>query len=319
MPWCPKCRNEYREGFTVCADCGAELVDELGEFEEELSVLLRVPNEAISDVTGFLEASDLKGYQVEEDRDGYSAILVGEKHRKEIAFALKTYMDKRQEEMDEKAKNTRFVAAKAEESEGADEKDSDSKEESKEESKEKSKDDSRKEKKEEQRERISLGDSNDNGKNFRSSKEKADDARNSAIAFLIIGIIGLVFEGLVVFHVLPLEVGTLPGKILYGFMACVFVGLIIAAILSLATARRLREAIVDESGIEKEILKFLKGDAAETAKNLIPDLEDSNDESVYFARMDFLKSSVRRNPKFKDVDLVMLDSLLDEHYHELFS
>lgn len=26
MPWCPKCKSEYRDGFTVCADCGSELV-----------------------------------------------------------------------------------------------------------------------------------------------------------------------------------------------------------------------------------------------------------------------------------------------------
>lgn len=29
MPWCPKCKSEYREGFTVCSDCGTELVEEL--------------------------------------------------------------------------------------------------------------------------------------------------------------------------------------------------------------------------------------------------------------------------------------------------
>ncbi len=28
MPWCPKCRSEYREGFLICADCGSELVDD---------------------------------------------------------------------------------------------------------------------------------------------------------------------------------------------------------------------------------------------------------------------------------------------------
>ena len=28
MPWCPKSKNEYREGFSVCADCGSVLVDE---------------------------------------------------------------------------------------------------------------------------------------------------------------------------------------------------------------------------------------------------------------------------------------------------
>lgn len=31
MAWCPKCKNEYVEGITVCADCGTELVDFLEE------------------------------------------------------------------------------------------------------------------------------------------------------------------------------------------------------------------------------------------------------------------------------------------------
>lgn len=34
MPWCPQCKSEYREGFTVCADCHVELVDELPEEPE---------------------------------------------------------------------------------------------------------------------------------------------------------------------------------------------------------------------------------------------------------------------------------------------
>lgn len=35
MPFCPKCKNEYREGFTHCAECKCELVDSLEDLQEE--------------------------------------------------------------------------------------------------------------------------------------------------------------------------------------------------------------------------------------------------------------------------------------------
>lgn len=35
MPWCPICKDEYREGITTCADCGCELVDDLSLVSEE--------------------------------------------------------------------------------------------------------------------------------------------------------------------------------------------------------------------------------------------------------------------------------------------
>ena len=37
MPWCPKCETEYREGITVCADCGSTLVEDLFVQKEENS------------------------------------------------------------------------------------------------------------------------------------------------------------------------------------------------------------------------------------------------------------------------------------------
>ena len=52
MPWCPKCKNEYKAGFTVCADCGCNLVDELGNeivayygSESEVDALIDFLNE----------------------------------------------------------------------------------------------------------------------------------------------------------------------------------------------------------------------------------------------------------------------------------
>lgn len=35
MPWCPKCKNEYREGISVCSECGIALVESLENEKEQ--------------------------------------------------------------------------------------------------------------------------------------------------------------------------------------------------------------------------------------------------------------------------------------------
>ena len=35
MAWCPKCKNEYREGITHCPDCDVDLIEELLPEQEE--------------------------------------------------------------------------------------------------------------------------------------------------------------------------------------------------------------------------------------------------------------------------------------------
>ena len=46
MHWCPNCKTEYREGFTRCADCGADLVPTLPDEAPEPETLDR-PTEAV--------------------------------------------------------------------------------------------------------------------------------------------------------------------------------------------------------------------------------------------------------------------------------
>lgn len=60
MAWCPKCKNEYVEGITVCADCGTELVDSLEEsHKEEVPLFLKEYAEEIEAAEKIIEEDGL--------------------------------------------------------------------------------------------------------------------------------------------------------------------------------------------------------------------------------------------------------------------
>ena len=290
MPWCPKCRNEYREGFTVCADCGVDLVDELGEEVVEKEVFFTVPRYEAQRILDYLEANNVKGVELADNEEGSTDMLCDPKKRKETMFVLRTYLEERKKEQE---------AFLAEQNAPA-------------EARVLSEDDEPKTQEDSDKPEAPL-------KAFVSTKSKADDAKNSAIALLLIGLAGLIFEALVVFKVLPLTINGISGIVIYAFMGCVFLGLVIASIFSFATAKRLRGAIHEETDLKDDIIRFCKEEVCETAKKLIPDSNEEGDESTYFARMDFLKSAIKKDPRFSHVELSVIDGLLDENYHQLFS
>lgn len=65
MPWCPKCKNEYREGIKVCADCGTELVEALESTEG--SPIIFGDQEQMEELERFLSYNHIKTVKVERD------------------------------------------------------------------------------------------------------------------------------------------------------------------------------------------------------------------------------------------------------------
>ena len=57
MPICPKCKNEYREGFTVCADCKCDLVDSLEETSAKKEVSLEEQEKAMQEYVKVIKAT----------------------------------------------------------------------------------------------------------------------------------------------------------------------------------------------------------------------------------------------------------------------
>ena len=353
MPFCPKCRTEYREGFEVCADCGAKLVDVLGKIEVEKEAFVSVPEREKDHLIEFLEAAGITDIGEIDNEDGTFALTIEEKQKKKATLAVRSYAEARSDEIAEKQKEAFLAAKKAREE--ADEKakkeaeekakkeaeekdengDSDDKDQKKSDKKDKKDKTDKKDKKSEKKEKESEGkekntdDEDDDDEEeeeeasekayFKSSKEQADDARNSAVALIIVGVLGLTFEALVVFHVLPLQVNGIPGAVLYGFMALVFAILLVSGIMSIFTAKRLRGAIVEEKNYTDEVVAFCKENAVDFVTKMIPDAKEENDESAYFNRIGLLKMLIRREDKFAEIEDDVLDNILDENYSEIFS
>lgn len=60
MPWCPKCKNEYREGFTECAECGCGLVESIQE-EERPEEMVQSAKKQYEDLAAPLLEEEMMG------------------------------------------------------------------------------------------------------------------------------------------------------------------------------------------------------------------------------------------------------------------
>ena len=60
MPWCPKCKMEYKESVTICPDCGIELVKQLVEDKILLPVADLEDEQAANRLVEFLATEQLK-------------------------------------------------------------------------------------------------------------------------------------------------------------------------------------------------------------------------------------------------------------------
>ena len=76
MPWCPKCKNEYKAGIKVCADCGCELVDEESA-EKAFTFGEKEDMEALAD---FLHFNKINSTRIEfDEKDQVYELYIPEK------------------------------------------------------------------------------------------------------------------------------------------------------------------------------------------------------------------------------------------------
>ena len=84
MPWCPKCKAEYREEFEMCSACDVKLVEQLEpehDEHEEWVFLINVADGVEADlVEGFIKSGNIPVLRNYKGAGDYLKIYMGMSH-----------------------------------------------------------------------------------------------------------------------------------------------------------------------------------------------------------------------------------------------
>ena len=320
--WCPKCKIEYREGITVCADCGTELVEELVNLVDICEIKGEEPaNEMIE----FLQYSGIKKVRKEwmEETESFR-LMVDMKDVQKAEKIVHGYLLGKAEE-----KQAEQLEDMAGESEADDFPENDGTEE------EISRDDMRAEEAVEtagegqdnlwnaaESEDEALFDEkveeetvellyNKEGKEFVKKSEKYKDVKFSGYTLIIFGILGGVYLTLTQLKVIPLSYDLL----ILCILGVLFAGFLVAGVVSLVRAGKIKREIPAEEEEMAAINQWLEENITEER------LAGWRDENVSDMENDLLITAKFRRyvyEQFPEKDEAMIERLVDEYYEENF-
>ena len=284
MPWCPKCKTEYREGIEKCADCGSVLVSSLNEEErvDESCAILNgdkkhvhlildhLRNEGISSAFA-IKAKKNKDEEGEEAGNKYE-LFVAVSEREDAIKCAAEFMRKTNPQAMEAIQNPSSPRVAMKKAEPV--------------------------------------------KEFKSVKEKKSDLKSSGVMLLSFGIAGFVFMGLVIAGIIPINFVGFNAIIAYSVMGIFFGALFVSGILSFVSLKKM-------SGADDEEQKQMDELAQWCEKNLSKDIVEAKipgdanaDEQLYFERFDYMKHAILS--AFPELKEEFLEYYTENLYGEYF-
>ncbi|MCM1214357.1 MAG: TFIIB-type zinc ribbon-containing protein [Lachnospiraceae bacterium] len=252
MPWCPKCKSEYREGFTVCADCGCALVEE--EQIDERVTLTFGDEDQMKALEAFLKSEQILGVELKrDDKDGLCELLVDRKNKQRAVSMMQVFL----------VQENQRAAGGQTDADGAEE---------------------------QLREAVAARRAFGNGSLYQDSSQRADENRSSAWVLLFVGVLGLIVVMLGIAGILPLNLGN--PYLFYGVMGAVFVLFVVAGVVSMKNARIFAGKAASENSLRSTMLEWCRQnfDGREIDREL--GISDDSEEVCYFNRTAYLREKL---------------------------
>lgn len=314
MPWCPVCKNEYKEGIKICAECKVKLVEELPSENEVYICSGAKP--LIERLAEYLNYSDISAKVRPEETQERAMLFVSSKQEEIAKRAVRIFMIEEQGRM--KAKEVQNPKAAATEEDMMVESAPDDFEEETNET----------EINETEIDAENAGDESDSDEQigqpvvkrqstaiYKNRADKAEEFKSSGIVLLVVGILGIICMVLIDLGILPLKLNNLV--MMNIMMNVLFLIFIIFGIYSLRGAKKYAGEAVEEKNLTKEIKTW----ANENLKAEEVDIqsgckEDEAEEIAYFKRYEYLKKTI--SEKFVNLEDSYLDYLAESIYQDLY-
>lgn len=278
MPWCPVCKNEYKEGYTHCNDCDADLVDVLP------TPIMFGTKEEMQKMQEVLKQADFaESYLSYNEKDRDYELAVPAETAEEATKTLKEYAEKEMAEELGVAEETFEDGELPEEAllEAA----------------------------------TKMAEESVKKNVYDDKKLKAEEYKSSALTLALVGGVGLILIILHAIGVIPITIPNTTKIMMYLVMGAMFVIFLVSSFFAWKSYKRLLAEDDVEKAFIKEAKEFLKEvSVAQLEEGM--DLSDTADEMKYFKRIAALKRILEE--KYPDTSEELIDHLAEEYYDEHF-
>lgn len=333
MPFCPICKAEYQEGFTVCADCKVELVEDIKEAEVLIPFFQADDKKVAEKLVKFFNYSDINSsMEYDKDNDAYIVFIPPKKQMDAKKLYQAFYFVERErmangesdlleEQSDDEAQDevTDTDVSNSEDITEAIYEAADSSSESSEEyfdhspEQDDTSSDDDEYKGETPSDEITAFDAEDedNGLPYVMKADQYKDLTGTVWVFLFFGIAGLIVVLINILGVINIFSGWIPNTV----MAALFLFFLYVAISTNKKAKRIQSEIDVENALTEKINEWLKQNVTEDFLASVHN-ENLSDELNYIKKTDLIKEMLMK--EFGTQNLAYLDRLIEEYYYNTF-